>query len=275
MNNKNVKWKSNLIYKKGTPRMTVIAGIKFDMGIVIASDSQATIGGILKRVDERKISEIEKFQNFRFNFAGAGDERLIERAKGQLITECQNREINSVFDFKNACEDVVRFIKQRYTEGEEYPNLEFLTGIATKQDFGLLRLYPDGVASNVNYYDVIGSGMLFAEYIYSRLDKENLSGIEAVNTVLYVVEEIKEIDPNCGGPTTMSVLFSNGNFFRYKDYDEVLNARAKFLQTTDDQMKPFWQKMIRNPFEIPILDASTSPSKQLNNDERKKQQNNK
>jgi len=275
MINKNVKLKSNLIYKKGTPRMTVIAGIKFDMGIVIASDSQATIGGILKRVDERKISEIEKFPNFRFNFAGAGDERLIGRAKEQLIMECQNREINSVFDFKNACEDVVRFIKQRYTEGEEYPNLEFLTGIATKQDFGLLRLYPDGVASNVNYYDVIGSGMLFAEYIYSRLDKENLSGIEAINTVLYVVEEIKEIDPNCGGLTTVSVLFSNGNFFKYKDYDKVLNARAKFLQTTDDKMKPFWQKMIRNPFEIPILDASTSPSKQLNNDERKKQENNK
>src|SRR4030042_5973232 len=101
MNNKNVKWKSSLIYKKGTPRMTVIAGIKFDMGIVIASDSQATIGGILKRVDERKISEIEEFQNFRFNFAGAGDERLMGRAKEQLIIECRNREINSVFDFKN------------------------------------------------------------------------------------------------------------------------------------------------------------------------------
>jgi ATP-dependent protease HslVU (ClpYQ) peptidase subunit len=284
MNKKNVKWKSNLIYKRGTPRMTIIAAVKFNVGIVIASDSQVTIGDCLKRIDERKISEVEIAHNLKFIFAGAGESRLIRRAREQLILECRKREINSLLDFKDTCEDVVKFIKRRYMEDEnirdeqQYPNLEFLVGVLINEELGLLRLYPDGIADNISNYDVIGSGELFAEYIYSRLDKDNLSAIEAVNTVLYVVEEIKEIDPNCSGPTTISILFAKGDkgeFFKYEDIDSVINERTKILQKSDDEMKPFWQKMIRNPFEIPILDASSSPSEQLSNDERKKQENNK
>ena len=195
MYKKNVKWKNKLIYKKGTPRMTVIAGIKFDGGVVIASDSQATMGDIFMTTDERKITEIEITQNLKFNFAGAGDSRLIERAKEQLILECRNREIKSLLDFKDTCEDVVKFIKNRYIdnestiirEEERYPDLEFLVGVVIhknemENDLGLLRVYPDGVATNINRNDVIGSGEIFAKYIYSRLDKENLSGVEAVNT---------------------------------------------------------------------------------------------
>lgn len=283
MNNKNVKWKSNLIYKKGSPRMTIIAGVKFDGGLVIASDSQTTRGDILMRTDERKISEIEIKQNLKFNFAGAGDGRLIGRAREQLILECQNREINSLLDFKDTCEDVVKFIKRRYVEEEivagdkeKYPNLEFLVGVVINKNLGLLRVYPDGVAYNINHYDVIGSGEIFAEYIYSRLDKENLSVVEAVNIVLYVVEEIKEIDPNCSGATTISILFPKG-FFKFKDIDSVINDRSKILQDSDDKMKPFWQKMIRNPFQIPKLDSRgvIEKNEQSNKDERKKQENNK
>ena len=35
----------------------------------------------------------------------------------------------------------------------------------------------------------------------------------------------------------------------------MINERAKILQDSDDKMKPFWQKMIRNPFKIQELDS--------------------
>ena len=247
MNNKNVKWESNIIYKQGTPRMTVIAAINYGQGVVIASDSQATIGNTLKRVGERKITEIEGIPNLKFNFAGAGDERLLARAKEQIISECMINKISTIFDFKTICENVVKFIKKRYVDDESsYPNLEFFTGVSVNNNIALFRLYPDGIASNIYGCDVIGSGWLFAEYIYSRLNKENLSVIEAANIDLYVVEEVKKIDPNCGGETTMSVLSYN-SFFKHGAFEGYIGEQVDILQKADNGMKSIWQKMIRDP----------------------------
>ncbi len=277
MNSKSVKLKDSLIFKKGNNLMTIIAGIKFDGGIVIASDSQVTRGDELMRTDERKIDEIE-VGNIKIIFAGAGDGRLINRAKEQLILECQKREINSSLEFKDVCEDVVNFIKDRYVEddrcGDEprYPNLSILIGVFINKELSLLRVYADGVAMDIKQYEVIGSGSIFAEYIFSRFDKKNLSSTEALNAVIYIVEEIKEIDPNCGGPTTISTLFGNGKFFKYKDFDKLMNDRAKMLQEKDDNMKSIWQKIILNPFDIPILDKKQVA---IENKQNEKQENNK
>jgi len=260
MNSKSVKLKDNLLFEGENNLMTVIAGIKFDNGIVVASDSQGTKGNY-KKTDEKKITENE-VKNLKFIFAGAGDSRLIKIAREQLISMCFNEDINSLLHLKNVCENVSMFIRKRYVDDDtEYPNLEFFVGALLGGKLGLFRIYHDGVAEIVTNYDVIGSGEIFADYIYTRLDKENLDAIEAVNTVLYVVEEIKEIDPNCGGETAISILLPSG-FFKYENMEKVVNDRSGVLQSADDAMKPFWQKMIRDPFKIPGLDSGDKGGKQ-------------
>ena len=276
MNYKNVKYNKNKKSNKDKILMTIIIGIKCKDGIVIGSDSQATDSYFrFKKVDYDKIYEhSNKIGDNFYNLAGAGDPDYIEKTNLEIFMKFYESKI-SYFDFGNICEDAVNVICQKYIVGrakelgllnisenhipnlpdwqEQFDNLGFsiVTGtIINKGVAAISELYLvdlRGIAKKIETYCITGSGFLFAEYVLSRLYKKDINIIEAMNIIIYVIEEVKKHDPNCGGEVKISALSNTLGFMPADLKNDIVPDAAKYLQNIDNNMKKVWQDFIINP----------------------------
>lgn len=258
---------------RGSKPMTIIVGIICKNGIVISCDSQASSmkGVPLKRTEYTKIYEIPMGSEGHALLSGAGTGAFVTRASELLTDKCKNSVCRTPREFADICEDVVTEIFKRYVidkskalgmtktqipkeingslqwqeEGIEPPGIIIITGIQCgnpkSPDWCLYTIHPNGIAEKSDKYDAIGSGSAIAEYLLARLCSEPLTVEQAITVGIYVVEEVKKIDPFCGGATQVVSLSKDGA--RRLTPREVKRI-SDYVMGQDDSLAGFWRDLI-------------------------------
>jgi 20S proteasome alpha/beta subunit len=242
--------------------MTIIVGIEYSGGILIASDSQATAqrGAPFKRVaiKLRTLQSTVGRTATRIIMAGSGSDPYISRAAELMQNQCGQRQFGSPRMVAECLEDAVTELYKRYvvsraaklgTEvGEETLDVAFMLGVhcegVANEPRSLYIVYPNGVAERELGYATIGSGAPYAEYLLARLYRESMALDFAVKTAVYVIEEVKKIDPYCGGQTHVAILTDTG-FLQYEDAQ--INQLATALANQDAQVKQIWRFLSGDP----------------------------
>lgn len=260
MYNKNVKLKEcNLNIEEFY--MTTILSINCSNGLVIASDSQATMGAV-KRSRENKIYHTKINNDINIVLAGSGTSAYTSRFLDSLEKNKGNRTINSTRDCADFCEDIIRGLKSN-----RYPdfNAHILICVSIKKDdktdFCLYSLYPkEGVAEKEDNYDCIGSGSIVAEYILSRLWFPKIMIEQAMKIAIYAIEEVKKVDTYSGGYIRATVIDKNGVVAL--NLMNIANISSE-IQKRDFELKDIWTKMVLFPDQWQkILEQSKKDSGQ-------------
>ncbi len=284
MYNKNVRYGSSyseyvnkIKFKEDIKIVTIVVGIKYKDGIVLASDSQSIIGdNRAKETEVKKIKEFPKiYNNLFFNFGGSGEKPLLKRAEEELIERCKNNiKITKLRDYADICEDVVDFMANRYVikkyiklgilkvdDLDDEINLpkwrkesaslkyDFLSAVliknGNKDEFELYRVTPEGFAEPIEKYSYVGSGWGFAQYLLSSLYTKNIGMVEAINIGLTTIKEVKKIEPNCGGDTEISILTKSGFLPNKK--------KIEFIKNFENNISPYLKnelKKIKNYMKV-------------------------
>lgn len=214
-------------YLKRDKPVTINIGIKCVDGIVITSDSQVGFGrGVeVKRVNANKIYHWDN----RFALSGSGILAQIQTVADNVHAAIAEREKNQRSHLnKDECEDVIERILwalyARYNiqragaigadEREFFsPICVFAGRTAGDSDNDILCLYilhSNGLLEPINDYATTGSGAAYAELILKSMYSDNMSVQEATKIAAYVINKVKEIEPNCGGPTKIALLTEQG-----------------------------------------------------------------
>jgi 20S proteasome alpha/beta subunit len=85
----------------------------------------------------------------------------------------------------------------------------------------------------------LGSGSAYAEYLLGKLYREDMTVHQAATLAVYVVEEVKKIDPGCGG-TTQLVTMEGGKLKRWST-DEVAALVADITAREKGFIDGWWQ----------------------------------
>lgn len=85
--------------------------------------------------------------------------------------------------------------------------------------------------------------------ILARLCSEKLKVKQATKVVVYVIEEVKKIDPFCGGPTQVMALSKDGVLqLKPREVKEITDL----VMGQDEDLANFWRSL--------ILEAQATPS---------------
>jgi 20S proteasome alpha/beta subunit len=248
--------------------MTIVVGLVAKDGIVIAADSQAQAyrGAPFKRSDYTKIYEMgEQKDDVKAALAGAGATAFISKAVAEITDIWHEERITTVTKFEEVIEATMLSLAKKYffdrqrslgtDEGVQVkprraemgypimvPDLSLLCAAIDRSGGKYLAtIGASGLAERENSYTSIGSGSAYAEYILARLYTEELSIEEALDCAVYTVEEVKDIDPNCGGPVHAVSVTQEGT--RCHQQDELKPLVAK-LNIRDELLAKIWRAMI-------------------------------
>lgn len=257
--------------------MTIIVGIVCQDGLVMASDSQAMSfrGVAVKRVDYIKIYDFALNRSLSVLVTGAGEVPFITKSIEMLQDKWREERISNLRELAESAEQVMNSIQKRYVIDrakelgimraarkalepaikpttlrgfalEEYgrpPMFTLMIGAMDNrsEEACIYTVHSDGVAEKAERYDSLGSGSAYAEYLLARLCAPPLAVDEAVKLGVYVVEEVKKIDPDCGGPTQVAVI-TKGSIQR-KTAAEVKQLADKIIQK-DEALAQLWRAII-------------------------------
>jgi len=203
--------------------LTIIVGIRCTDGALIASDTQAEFGrGVsVKRLNANKIHCFGSYA-----VAGAGMVAHIEKAanaidrglkagikeKGTDLNEDETvdileKTITRVHKEYNI--DRSRFLDDR-NEREFFQPLLIFCGVSTLPDGSphscLAIVHSAGLVEPIDDYATAGSGAAYAELVLKNYYRAGVSVDEAIPIAIYTVNEVKQIDPGCGGETRVAVV---------------------------------------------------------------------
>ena len=216
--------------------MTIAAGFKCVDGMILAADTQETVGDYKKRNCAKII--VKPFPNpvpplkeprrksdprppepplikpdLIAGFAGAGHsafvEKLIEKA-WDGISVADSFEARS-----EALEKAVIYLYERlwpiYPEHMK-PDAELLIGLWSPSEFELFKV--DGpLVSRVESHAFIGCGFAEANSFADRLDLGNSTIKKASCVALHILKGVKEQVPGCGGDTHLLLMDSKGHAY--------------------------------------------------------------
>jgi len=250
--------------------MTIGVGIVCKDGIAIASDSQAeSYRGVgVKRTDYNKINVIlgnSKDCPVNAVAIGAGNVAFIQRAMKLLQQDCEDKRHRTADELAEAAEAaMVKLVKKYLVERSQ--ELGFETGqprsrrsqqrqlrfpaldvhmllAAVDSDGGamLCTLGEEGVSLHEESYTSIGSGSAYAEYVLQRLYTPDLTTAQGADCVAYTVEEVKKVDPGCGGPTQVAVVTKDRATVKTPTEVRELVAR---LEIRDGLLSKLWQSLV-------------------------------
>lgn len=246
--------------------MTIIVGIVAKEGVVIASDSQASSfrGVEVKRSDYTKLYDFAANERFNVILTGAGQVAFITKAAEKIIQTCQFQHPNTLAELSELAEDTMNELAKRYVIDRakqlgvmrsqaleeiatgptqlqiEPPDFVLMMGIAG-DEHAIYVVHPQGVAERAFKYSSLGTGSPFAEYVLARLCPEEPSLEEAVDIAVYTVEEIKKIDPHCGGETQV-VCATKKEVTRKSSYQ--VRQKVDELAARDDALSRLWRAMV-------------------------------
>jgi 20S proteasome alpha/beta subunit len=214
--------------KRKTP-VTIIIGIICDNVIVMASDSQTTYNsstGAIQRLDTPKISTLE-FSNGEALVAQSGDVTLSSRAVEILTDMAKGQAITDYRTVADMAQKAVRKVKEELREQNLDCNAEQLHEYIRQNElhFSLMIAhfhdkkpyiytidFAIGIASKTSHlFSAIGCGSGIATYILTWFNfglKTRFT--HAMLAAIYAIEEVKKVDPYCGGKVKVGMIASGG-----------------------------------------------------------------
>jgi 20S proteasome alpha/beta subunit len=247
--------------------LTTIIAIKCPDGIVMASDSQATV-----RVEKTKTLGVTKIFNVN-NFicvGGSGDADNIVLFVDHLKEEFRWMSSNEI-EFRDKIQSAFWYLHRRYNlDARQYLgsnanpfNPILLVGTKNADNtFGLYLLKDNGLVYPKDEHVVIGSGGDLARLVIKQLNRSmaivggslHMMPVEGVVPMACVIiNEVKESDSYSGGETKVVVVTSRGvnellQQEVQKNYNTFLEVMAKGLaptfkgQISEEQINKMWAK---------------------------------
>lgn len=246
--------------------MTIIVGLKCVDGAIIASDSQQEFGrGVaVKRIN---VSKIYTFED-KCAIAGAGTLAHIEKAVDAVKTglntakkrkggldltedECTNaieKSITAVYKEYNI--ERAKFLGES-RESNFFRPILILGGLVKVDDKNkpcVSIIHSKGLVENIVDYATAGSGAAYAELILKELYSEKITIKEGIAAAIYTIDAVKEIDPNCGGVTNVSIVNPNKGVQELST-EEVTNLFNKVKPILDLVRKEITPKILKGELD--------------------------
>jgi 20S proteasome alpha/beta subunit len=188
--------------------MTIIAGFRGSDSIVMAADTQETIGEHLK-VSVPKLKDCYG-ERWKAIVGGAGASKMIdllfERIDGIDNDTCD------VLDFRNELESILHDVYTRHIYSapsgiREYLDISLLIGLWTSKN-GMNLIETSGTASLIveRGYSCIGWGESHAKKISEQKYMPNMPREWTVLLANYVINQTKRWEPQCGGDTHVMAI---------------------------------------------------------------------
>jgi len=227
-------------------------------GVVIGSDSQQEFGrGVaVKRLNTGKIYRVGE----RFAIAGAGTLAHIEKAIDslRLALEATKKQKGDVDLSEDEC---ISAMEKAITATHKVYNIErsafledpgeksffqpilicgCLENINGKSNACLFIIHHEGIVERIEDYATAGSGAAYAELLLKNYYTPNISIKEAIPVVIHAVNEVKEIDPNCGGLTRVTVVKADGEICELKnqEIDKISEMTEPLLDKVEKILIP-------------------------------------
>ncbi|HEV2222675.1 MAG TPA: hypothetical protein VGR84_06700 [Candidatus Acidoferrales bacterium] len=199
--------------------MTVVAGFKNPECIVIAADTQETIGEHLK-VSVPKIRAYSA-GNWKMVVGGAGNANFIdlfcEKVSEIPDTTAGVKEIRAKIE--EILTDIFRKHIDRVSGVREYLEFELVLGIWTIEGLSLIETADTATIVASHDFSCIGWGASHARKLADQLSDPNLPFTEKalIQLGIYILRQTKAYEPHCGGDTHVHVINKNGRIYRLSD----------------------------------------------------------
>ncbi len=254
--------------KKRKTRVTIIVGIIGKQegendAIIFASDSQTTWPTRpLKRMDTDKIAKV-RFSDRDVLVAQSGDSTMGART---IEIMAQDAQLVNCDDYRKPADLAQEAMAKAKKEAIRLNNLESHFDAAQEflreNSFSLMIAYylgdkppkpfiyvldsSIGIANQEKDYCAVGCGATVAELMLSRSDIPTLSSYETLITAIYTVEEVKRVDPFCGGPTKIGMIFSTGAcvLTDTSDWKDYVRITVDVMSQRDKELRDSWKKMM-------------------------------
>ena len=263
-------------------RMSLIVGIVCESGIVLAAESQTTYtspqGDAIQRLDTQKINVVEFggeavliAETGETTYSGRAVEFFNELSKGKTISDYrdaaeiaqqavrktretvkENLGIKSESEFKDHIFNHnlnFALMIAHYHESKPYIfTIRFSEGIANKRNDSFLTL---GVRGDV------------AHYILSRCGLGGKSPFHrALLSAIYTVEEIKKMDPSCGGKVKVAIIapvmdISNSGLTSKAEMARgILNSNMDHYIDSANRIDTISREQFLNALDMALIEAN-------------------
>jgi 20S proteasome alpha/beta subunit len=224
-----------------TEPLTTILAVKCPDGIVMVSDSQATVRA--EKMKTLAVTKIFSVNNF-ISVGGSGDADNIALFVDHLKHEFSDMSPNES-EFRDKLQNAFWYLHKKYNlDARQYlgPNANpfnpiLLVGAKNGDDtFGLYLLKNNGMVYPKNEHVVIGSGGDLARLVIKQLNRSMAAAGALLHDLLlegvlppscYIINEVKESDSQSGGETKVMIIDSKG--VRALSGDEVKKNYEEFL----------------------------------------------
>ena len=208
--------------------MTICIGIKCIDGLVFSSESQETREDFnVKRLNSQKLYLLEGSKSI---VATAGTAAFCDKARAYVEKRIAHEtNLNIVDEFETgvtllAHNYIVKRIRLFYDDKIQGPdlkdfenwtmpkvNIAMLLGSQEDNSFSLYTLFPEGFAQKEQDFSAIGSGGSsdLAEYLLGKLYYKSMDVKQGLLLAAFVVQEVKKINPGCGGEIQLAAMTEN------------------------------------------------------------------
>lgn len=237
--------------------MTVGLAIRCSDGVVVATDSLATMGRgvpVARYTNKVHIIEHDALAS-PVALVGAGMtafvNKLLERSEKALDDHSSSGEPQlDISDFsEQICESIVAFLFKEYVIDRyaffgsvvgDFSMSIMVAGARRDGEFRAYYVHQDGVSEAIDSYGTIGSGAAYAELFLRDLlpDRPQVTVDEAGSLAVYAIKGVEIMDPYVGGDTQLRKLYATSKGIRVGTF-----AKSKLPKKAKSQMERLLNKM--------------------------------
>jgi len=221
--------------------MTTIVGIKCSDGIVIGADTQKTLDAYFYSYKELNYKKIFRIKND-ILFAGAGNVTYIEKIKEALSERYDNKK--NQLNIPETFEKIFKFVYENYPIDKPF---QLIFGCKnSKKELNLYQIHSQcNIAEKIDHFYTIGTGNFFARYIINNFLDLDLSIVDAVSLICYVLDEVCKIDLNSGTPINIAYLKSCGiSFVEKEKITKIITKINDYLPSLNKYITKFFKEKI-------------------------------
>jgi hypothetical protein len=237
--------------------VTIAAGFRFENAILLCADTQYTSS---TKTHETKIFPI-KHGAATVILALTGRQifakRAIERIKEGIEAIPENE--LSKGKLQDAIEVALRYIYNNhvYTHPDwgtdDAPDFDFVIGLYSPIDGDFLMATDETLTAEMLDHVCLGSGAYLGDYLSQMYKGRSQEMQEVVSLAIYILQQAKSYDQDCGGSSEFIVLWDDGDTSSIEEFDIAQKERfgEKFpraiaplfyvfsdLEKTDDEIQP-------------------------------------
>jgi 20S proteasome alpha/beta subunit len=246
--------------------VTIAIGILCNNSIVVASDSRITYPDGTVRDDGNKIGKITFKDGSNAIVAQSGDDDLGSRIIENMGAQADDLKLNdwqSVSELANGVMLQEQIKLRAPFEGKQYTDAGFqqiLRGFELsliiahyhngKPYIFTSDFYPGRASRKRRSFVAIGCGSTLASFILGGFDFSKLNCMETIAAAIYAIDEVKGIDPRCGGKTQVAwcapVAFKDEILIKCEHLgDSGVLAISKWVKKAQTHIKRNWNKKMR------------------------------